>query len=40
MFCEEAFGLYLNSVANEWLGCLNDHSKILKEKILLKIQKM
>ena len=24
-------------VANEWLGRLNDHSKVLQEKILLKI---
>jgi len=25
------------SVVDEWLGCLNDHSKVLQEKILLKI---
>jgi len=25
------------TVANEWLSRLNDHSKVLQEKILLKI---
>jgi len=32
--------LLVFGVTNEWLGHLNDHSKVLQEKILLKTSKM